>query len=265
MTTSKQSAKSAQSENTMNTKNGNAMNNDQKCIVVLNYLSCGKTTLTDQMFQPALNAEIVSIETINKDAKQAKGDVMSAEKFRQTMQKMEFYRDAEEKNVIVDVGVSNVELFLTKMKAANAFGDFDFFFVPITPDVRGLRDSIQLLNDLATLYSVPADKIRVIFNKVPDGEVVTELFSPIFKYHKNEGQKFTILPGAVVRESAAFPMIGSGQLKQAAESTSDLRAAMKAAKNDDEIAAISDARAVRRMAPALVAELEKVAKILLAK
>lgn len=254
---------SAQSENTMNTNNGNAMNNDQKCIVVLNYLSCGKTALTRQMLQPALNAEIVSIETFNKDATQAKGDVMSAEKFRETMQKMEYYRDAEEKNVVVDVGVSNVELFLTKMKAANAFGDFDFFFVPITPDARGLRDSITLLSDLATVYSVPAEKIRVIFNKVPEGENVTELFSPIFKYHKNEGQKFTILPGAAVRESDAFTLIGIGQLKQAAESTTDLRAAMKAAKDEDEIAAISDARAVRRMAPSLVVELEKVAKILL--
>lgn len=238
------------------------MNNEPKCIAVLNYVSCGKTALSRQMFQPALDAALVSIETINKDGNQ--GDAMSAEKFRESMQKIEYHRDVEEKNVVVDVGVSNIELFLSKMKAENAFGDFDFFFVPITPDARGLRDSIAFINDLSVTYKIPANKIRVVFNKMPVDEDVEEIFSPIYKYHKNEGQKFTILPGAVVHSSESFPMIGLGALKQAAESTTDLKLAMKAAKTETELVAISNARAVRRMAPGVVEELGKVAKLLLA-
>jgi hypothetical protein len=241
--------------------NGNSMSTEPKCIAVLNYVSCGKSALSRQMFQPALNAALVSIETINKDGTQ--GNAMSADKFRETMAKIEYHRDVEDKNVVVDVGVSNIELFLSKMKAENAFGDFDLFFVPITPDVRGLRDSIAFINDLSTNFKVAADKIRVIFNKMPVDEEVTEIFAPIFKYHKNEGQKFTILSGAVVHASESFPMIGLETLKQAAESTSDLRSAMKAAKSENELVAISNARAVRRMAPGVVAELEKVAEILL--
>lgn len=240
----------------------NTMTNNQKCIVVLNYVSCGKTALTRQMFQPALDAAIVSIETINKDGKQ--GDAMSADKFRESMQKVEFHRDVEDKSVVVDVGVSNVELFLSKMKAEYAFDDFDLFFVPITPDDKVISNSIAFLNDLSTLYKIPANKIRVIFNKMPQDEDVKKIYAPIFKYHENEGKKFTILSGAVVHESESFPMIGLGLMKQAAESTTDFRAAMKkAAGSPDELAVISDARAVRRMAPFVVAELDKVAEILL--
>ncbi|WP_426166313.1 hypothetical protein [Polaromonas sp. DSP2-3-2b2] len=240
----------------------NTMLIEQKCIVVLNYVSCGKTALSRQMFKPAMNAEIVSIETINKDG--AQGDAMSADKFRESMQKVEFHRDVEDKSVIVDVGVSNVELFLSKMKAEYAFDDFDLFFVPITPDDKVISNSIAFLNDLSALYKIPANKIRVIFNKMPVDEDVRKIYAPIFKYHENEGQKFTILSGAVVHESASFPMIGLEDLRKAAESTTDLRAAMKAAKSPDELAAISNARAVRRMAPFVVAELNSVAKILLA-
>ena len=238
---------------------------EPKCVAVVNYVSCGKSALTRQMFQPAMDAAIVSIETINKDQHQADNGAMSAEKFREAMAKIEYHMDVEDKSVIVDVGVSNVEMFLKKLQNEKAFGDFDFFFVPITPDARGLRDSISFIGDLSALYGVPPEKIRAVFNKMPPREEVTEIYAPIFKYHQNGGKKFTLLPNAVVYACDAFPMIGLGELKKAAESTTDLRAAMRAAKNPEEIKAISDARAVRRMAPDLVAELEKVAKILLAK
>lgn len=239
------------------------MSEQQKCIAIVNYLSCGKTALARQMFQPTMNAAIVSIETINKDQKQIDGGAMSAEKFREAMAKIEYHLDVEEKSVVVDVGVSNVEMFLKKLEAEKAFGDFDFFFVPVTPDHRGLKDSIQCIEELTDIYGVSPDKIRVIFNKMPPRENVESIFSPIFKYHK-EKQKFTLLPEAVVYASDAFPMIGMGELRKAATSTTDLRAAMREAKTKEEIEAISAARAVKRMAPDLVAELDKVAKILLA-
>lgn len=250
--------------NQTETKKENFMS-EQKCIAIVNYVSCGKTALTRQMFQPAMDAAIVSIETINADQNQAAAGAMSAEKFRAAMAKIEEYMDIEDKSVIVDVGVSNVEMFLKKLQDEKAFGDFDFFFVPITPDARGLHDSIKCISELDSIYGIPPEKIRVIFNKMTPREDVKAIFAPIFNYHQNEGKKFTLLPEAVVYACDAFTMIGSGDLRKAATSTVDLRAAMREAKSKKEIDAISSARAVRRMAPDLVAELEKVAKILLAK
>lgn len=228
-------------------------------IVVINYVSSGKTTIARQLLKPHLDdAPIIPIETINKDEGQE--NALKADDFRKAMQAVDICQ-SEERSIIIDVGVSNVERFLTRMRIEMAFDDFDYFLVPVTPDKKTMNNTIALVNDLAQEYKVPAKKILVIFNKLPEDGSTTEEFAPIFKYHEDM-KTFTLRPEAVIHASDAFDMVGTGSLIEVSRDGSDLRAAMRDANTDAEKIKISNYRALRKMSIKAVAELNAVFKAL---
>lgn len=232
-------------------------------VVLINYVSSGKTSMARQLLLPHLPdcAEIIPIETINKDEGQE--NALKADDFRKAMQLVDIYQ-AEDKSCIVDVGVSNAELFLGKMKEEKAFDDFDYFLVPVTPDKKTMTNTIMLIEDLANTHKVPAKKIIVLFNKAPVGVSPEEAFKPIFNYHADM-KKFTLKPDAVVHASEVFDMIGHGSLLAVSQDETDLKAAMRAAATIEEKISISNARALRKMSVDAVDELEAVFKTLFGK
>lgn len=228
-------------------------------VVVINYVSSGKTSMARQLLQPRLdNAPIIPIETINKD--EGQNNALKADDFRKAMQAVDMCQ-AEEKSIIIDVGVSNVERFLMKMKIEKAFDDFDYFIVPVTPDKKTMTNTITLIEDLTAQYKVPAKKILVVFNKASHENSVQHDFAPIFDYH-GDMKKFVLRQDAVVHESEVFDMIGGGSLIEASKDETDLMAAMRAATTTEEKINISNARALRKMSVDAVDELDVVFKTL---
>lgn len=223
-------------------------------IAVLNYVSCGKTTVARHLLSPRLgNARIVPIETINKDA--AQNDAVDASNFRSAMVIVDNLI-ANDKNVIVDIGVSNVEMCLTKMKQEKAFSDFDYFVFPATPDKRTIANTVSAINDLVVKFGVPASKIRVVFNRVPmDSSVgIKDMYAPIFSICAEH--KIPLSPLAVIYESEVFDMLGHGSLIEVAESNHDYRALQRQAKNDAERIAVATKRVLFKMSGDAVLELD---------
>lgn len=224
-------------------------------LVVVNYVSSGKTAMARQLLQPRLDdAPIIPIETINKD--EGQDNALKADDFRKAMQAVDIMQ-AEDRSIIIDVGVSNVELFLAKMKTEKAFGDFDYFIVPVNPDKKTMTNSIMLIEDLSNLHKVPASKILVVFNKTEENKSLDEQFGPIINYHSSM-KKFTLIRKAVVHASDVFDLIGVGSLIDAANDKTDYRAAMRAATTIEEKEAVSNNRALHKMAGDAVLELDGV-------
>lgn len=231
-------------------------------IVTINYVSSGKTAMCRQLLQPRLKeAPIIPIESINKDEGQE--NALKADDFRKAMQAVDICQ-AEDRSIIIDVGVSNVERFLVKMKIEKAFDDFDYFLVPVTPDKKTMTNSIALIEDLADQYQVPAKKILVLFNKADYENPVEKAFAPIFNYH-SDFKKFTLRQDAVVHESEVFDMIGVGSLIDSSRDETDFKAVMREAATTEEKIAISNARALRKMSVDAVQELDAVFKTLFQK
>lgn len=225
-------------------------------IAVLNYVSCGKTTVARQLLSPRMgDAKIVAIESINKDEGQM--DAVDASNFRSAMVTVDNLI-ANDKNVIVDIGASNVEACLTKMKQERAFADFDFFVLPCTPDKRTIANTVSAIHDLVTKFGVDAAKIRVVFNRVPmDSTIpVREMFAPIFNIGKDKNIPLSEI--AVIHDSEVFDMIGLGSLSEVANSNYDYRALQRQATTDAQRIAVSTKRVLFKMSGDTLFELDGV-------
>lgn len=172
-------------------------------VAVLNYTgTVGKTTIAAHLLSPRMNnAPIFAIETINETAEGLGVDVekIRGEKFRDLFKKLMLLDDA-----IIDVGASNVEAFLDGMvKFEDSHLEFDCFIVPVTAGSKEQKETISIIATLAD-FGIPADKIRVVFNRVEAD--VTEEFGPILNFAKK--QKNCIAnPDAAIFENELFDML----------------------------------------------------------
>ena len=172
-------------------------------VAVLNYTgTVGKTTIAAHLLSPRMNnAPIFAIETINETAEGLGVDVekIRGEKFRDLFKKLMLLDDA-----IIDVGASNVEAFLDGMvKFEDSHLEFDCFIVPVTAGSKEQKETISIIATLAD-FGIPADKIRVVFNRVEAD--VAEEFGPILNFAKK--QKNCIAnPDAAIFENELFDML----------------------------------------------------------
>ena len=225
-------------------------------VAVLNYVSCGKTTIARQLLSPRLgNAEIIPIETINKDAGQ--GEAIDAGNFRAAMVKVDTLM-ANNKSVVVDIGASNIEACLIKMKAEKAFSDFDYFVIPITPDKRTMTNSVNVICDLIKKFGVPPSKIRIVFNRVKSElkMPISEMYASIFKLAAVSG--FPVSELAVIYESEVFDLLGLDDLIAVSKTNLDWRELQRNAKNDAERIKVSTNRVLWKMSGDTVFELDTV-------
>jgi hypothetical protein len=149
--------------------------------VVINYTgTVGKTTVSANLLAPRMaDAKIFAIESINETAQDLGLDVnkMRGDRFRELLQSIVL-----EDNAIIDVGASNVEDFMDNLQGfEGAHEEIDFFIVPVTSGTKEQKETISMINSLSAI-GVPADKIRVVFNRVIRD--VAEEFSMIVNYHE---------------------------------------------------------------------------------
>jgi len=148
-------------------------------IAIMSYTgTVGKTTIATHLLSPRMkSAPIIAVESINETSagmgisvEKIKGD-----RFRDLFQKMMMTDD-----VIIDVGASNVEDFLDGMfKFEESHVEFDYFIIPVTHGTKEQRETISIIGMLAGL-GVPANKIRVLFNRVDSS--IEEEFQVLLNY-----------------------------------------------------------------------------------
>lgn len=153
-------------------------------VAILNYTgTVGKTTVAAHLLSPRMNdAKIFAIESINETAEGLGVDVdkMNGDKFRDLFKKIMLEDDA-----IVDIGASNIEDFMNNMvKFDDSHEEFDNFIIPVTSGTKEQKETIQMLDTLASI-GIPAEKIRVVFNRV-ESDVDDEFPFIIARYKKEK-------------------------------------------------------------------------------
>jgi MinD-like ATPase involved in chromosome partitioning or flagellar assembly len=177
-------------------------------VAVLNYTgTVGKTTIAAHLLSPRMNdAPVFAIESINETAEGLGVDVekIRGEKFRDLFKKLLLLDDA-----IIDVGASNVEAFLDGMlKFEDSHLEFDVFLIPVTSGSKEQKESISMITTLAD-FGIPADKIRVVFNRV--GADVADEFAPLINFAKKQ-KNCVVDPNAAIFENELFDMLAVKKL-----------------------------------------------------
>ncbi|HAF43533.1 MAG TPA: StbB [Gallionellaceae bacterium] len=214
--------------------------------------NAGKTTSARHLIAPRLNAKIISVESINGD--EFETDAIKGRQFGQLMEAIAVM----DGSIVCDVGASNAEVFIGKMQEyAGSHEDFDYYVVPCVPDKKQIRDTITTIEALSDT-GVPADKIRVVFNRVEHEDDANQVFASILKYWDAE-RKFTLARNAVIHTSELFAKVPPGvTITQIIADDTDYKSLLKSATSAAEKQKYSRQIAVKRLATGVNNELDQV-------
>lgn len=194
-------------------------------VVVINYTgTVGKTTIAANLLSPRMHgAPIYAIESINETAEDLGLDVekLRGDKFRELFLKL-----MQENEAIIDVGASNVEDFMANLEGfEEAHEEIDYYVVPVTSGTKEQKETVSMIGSLASM-GVPADKIRVVFNRVKR-DVESE-FPIIATYHDRVGA-FKLNYECAIFESELFDALSISRLSMQSlmEDDTDYKALLK--------------------------------------
>lgn len=221
-------------------------------VAVINFSgNVGKTTIARHLLAPRIkSAEIVSVESANADEQEA--DALRGRDFAHLQQYI-----LASGNLIVDIGASNVEDLLTLMRRfKGSHEDFDYFVVPAVPDLKQQKDTANTANALAKM-GVPPDKIRIVLNRVDDGEAPEKQFTALVAF-LSASQVATLSPEAHLTENEIYQRLrhdGRGISDLATDKT-DYKALIAKAKDQGEKIELADRLAIKRLASGVLPELD---------
>ena len=221
-------------------------------IAVINFSgNVGKTSVSRHLIAPRINAKVVAVESINGD--EIESDAVKGKHFSQLMEAV-----AVMDRVVCDIGASNVEVFINKMREyAGSHEDFDYYIIPCIPRNKQNRDTIATIEALAEI-GVPAEKIRVLFNMVDPEDDANHLFEPILNYYKAE-HKFTFVKDAVIHINDLFGKLSPGSsIAEIVADDTDYKALMKTATTSIEKQKISRQIGLKRLAVGFKDKLDQV-------
>ncbi|WP_233890054.1 StbB family protein [Paraburkholderia flagellata] len=161
----------------------------------------GKSTIANHVFAPRMpDAPIIRIESVNSDG--SDGATIRGDQFREIQEGVLTLTDS-----ISDVGASNVEDYVSGLRSFHgAHEDLDFFIVPTVPDDKQMVDTIATIDALSTEIGVPAQKIRVVFNRVNQRHSVESQFAPIFNWHK-KARACVVDPAAAIYSNEIYSLL----------------------------------------------------------
>ena len=224
-------------------------------VAVLNFSgNVGKTTIARHVLAPRIpGAEVISVESINAD-----GDETMAMQGRNFAHLQEYLQTGE--SVVVDIGASNIEVFLKMMeKFDRSQEDFDYFVVPTTPVQKQQKDTIATLLELSK-HGISADRIKVIFNLVESPESVAQDFSLILSFLEQE--KIAMAdPACMVTTNEVFQLArnedgGVAQIKVLAEDATDFKRQIADTADSDEKVRLARRLATVRLARGMLPRLD---------
>ncbi|WP_454862623.1 StbB family protein [Paraburkholderia fungorum] len=170
-------------------------------VVVTNFSgNVGKTTVAHHLLAPRLDgAEVISIESINADGSETA--VLRGKEYDELQEQL-----MSRRNVVVDVGASNVEDFVSLMQRyEGSHDDFDLFVIPTVPLVKQQVDTIATLMQLREV-GVPERKIRLLFNAADPKSDLEKTFRRLFQRHASHGG-FVLNRDVVIYENPIFEKI----------------------------------------------------------
>ena len=226
-------------------------------IAVLNFSgNVGKTTIARHLLAPRIpGAELVSVESINAD-----GDEQLSILGRDFGHLQGFVNSGG--SVVVDIGASNIEVFLKMMeKFQGSQEDFDYFIVPTTPAAKQQKDTIATLLELSKQGIEPA-RIKVLFNMVESSDRIADEFSMVLAFLEKEKIASTA-PDCFITANEVFQLSRDGdgnvaQLKSLAEDTDTkmLKAQIASTEDAVEKQRLTDRLGATRLARGMLPQLD---------
>ena len=171
---------------------------DLKVVVLSTSGGVGKSTIAQHLLPPRMpGAKLFTLETFNDAAEFQETEKDSAKYFSAF-----FHKVLDVPSAIVDIGVSNIADALNGLASMRgAHREFDYFIIPVTPELKQQNDTRNTLATLAS-HGIEPDRIRVIFNKVESGDVERE-FSRVLEYLRtNPVAKFST--GCAIAKTELF-------------------------------------------------------------
>ncbi|MEB2558795.1 StbB family protein [Burkholderia cenocepacia] len=168
----------------------------------------GKTTVTRELLAPRLShMSVRQVESINTDDSAGpKVEVMIAARFDELHEEL-----MRGRNLLVDIGASNVEEYLNRLDASEgAQEDYACFIVPVEPESKQMKDTMKTINLLED-RGVEPNRIRVLLNKVElvksEAREVTlrRHFGQLFDLHEQDAS-FLLNHDALVPKNDVFTL-----------------------------------------------------------
>ncbi|MGA3983491.1 StbB family protein [Ralstonia nicotianae] len=224
-------------------------------IAVINFSgNVGKSTIARHLLAPRLgNATVIAIETINaddNDGMQMRGNEFGA------LQENLLSLDA----AVVDIGASNVEELVSRMKSyRGSHEDFDMFVVPTVPEAKQERDTIATIEALADDVGVDRERIRVVLNMVDPRSTPARTFPMLFKFHASH-RGFVLREEAAIHENELFGKLAntSRTIADILDDTTDYKAMIQKAESPGEKTELARMVSMRRLAVGVNAQLDGV-------
>ncbi|MEK7992366.1 MAG: StbB family protein [Planctomycetota bacterium] len=227
-------------------------------VAVINFSgNVGKSTVARHLLAPRMgNAPVISVESINSDGSQ--DEAIRGKQFGELMEAMLLMEDC-----VVDVGASNVEDFINRMKQyRGSHEDFDYYVVPTVSKAKQQRDTISTIDALSEI-GVPAKKIRLVFNMVEMDETPDKAFPGLFQYHAS-AKNFVLKPDAMIPASLIYGKLKGveGSIGDILNDATDLKEQLKAATTTKEQTRISQLIGIKRLAIGVAEDLDAAFKAL---
>lgn len=170
-----------------------------KVAVLNNSGNVGKSMVCNFLLQPRLEgSKIIKVETFNSDGT---NDVkISGYEFDDILTQIE---SAE--CTILDIGASNIEIFLLKMQEFRGSHEIiDLFIIPVTPTEKQQADSAATIEMLLAM-GIKKENIRFIFNRASKIRSIEKQFDDFIPRMKDIGFSLTNIP--TIYETDFFSML----------------------------------------------------------
>ena len=222
-----------------------------KVACVNNSGNMGKTTLCEAMLKPRIaGAEVVKVESLNYDGTED-------EKLHSRDFDIILKRIGVTDKVIVDVGASNIEEFISQMESyEGSQEDIDYFIVPVIPMDKQQVDSVATVATLLDI-GVEPERIKFIFNMV-DKVIPFERQFRIFLSGMNSYKKVKINNNSIVYYTNVFAML-TKMNKSFAEVSSDerdFRSLIRQTESREEREKLSEEQSVKRLVNGVIKDLD---------
>lgn len=222
-----------------------------KIAVVNNSGNVGKSTICDVLLKPRIeSAEIIRVESINFDGHE--DEKISAREFNDILKRIDISDSA-----IIDVGSSNIEIFINQMEAyKDSQEDIDYFIIPITPHHKQQIDSVSTVANLIDL-GVDEEKIRFIFNQTDKATPLERQFSD-FLHGIKQFKKIKIKKYSIIYNTPVFTFLNqSGKtFYEVINDDRDFRSLLRQAESREKREVISEEKSIKRLVTGINEELD---------
>jgi hypothetical protein len=227
-------------------------------IVVMNFSgNVGKSTVSEHLLKPRFpGVKFISVESINAD--DSVQDAIRGKDFSTVTEAA-----AVVSNLVVDVGASNVEDFLGRMKQyRGSHEDLDLFLIPTVPSQKQQVDTVSTIEALSAM-GIPGDKIRVVFNRVESEMNVSKVFAKVLGHLLLEPGSFEADPTIFIEENEVYAFLEGQNLSAVAGDPTPFEQKIREASSNDEKLRWAKKRGLRRLAMGAKEELDVVFRRLL--